>query len=181
MQKFPDSIIRSMHQSGAMTTCVPVQFEGDGWESAVFFELGGKQCQDDRKTLANASNPLPISLEAELIEHASASVVMLRFEVMTNLVDPLAGEVLIVPGLGDIQFDTLKLLSKQQNLRFYFSDEIYNVIHSQQIILGEQERKGYGQILEEVISKDALIRLTGKYNAMSALSEIVGHYDVRTV
>ncbi len=84
MKKFPDSIIRSMQQSGAMTTCVPVQFTGDVWESAVFFELGGEQCQHDRQILVDAQNPLPISLEAELIEHASASVVMLRFEIMTN-------------------------------------------------------------------------------------------------
>jgi len=168
-----------MQQSGAMTTCVPVQFFGNVWEAAVFFELGGEQCQDDRTTLISATKPLPISLEAELIEHASASVVMLRFEVMTNQEDPLAGEVLIVPGLGEIQFDTLKHLSEQQNLRFYFSDETYKVIHSQQIMLSDRERQGYGHILEEVISKDALIRLTGKYNAMSALSEIVGLYDVR--
>ncbi len=180
MHKFPDSIIRSMQQSGAMITCVPVQFDGGIWESAVFFELGGDECQHDREILSASDKAIPVTLEAELIEHNSASVVMLRFEVLTDVENPLAGEVLIVPGLGDIQFETLKHLSEQQNLRFYFSDDYYNVIHSQQILLSDQERGGYAQILEQVISHDALIRLTGKYNAMSALSEIVGHYDIRT-
>ena len=169
-----------MQQSGAMTTCVPVEFSDGSCESTVFFELGGDECEFDRLILSKASSPLGINLEAELIEHARASVVMLRFEILTQPEDPLAGEVLIVPGLGDVQFDTLKFLGSQQYLKFYFSDDRYNVIHSQQLVLSDQERQGYAQILEEVISHDALIRLTGKYDAMAALSEIVDHYDVRT-
>ncbi len=179
MDSFPQAIIRSMQQSGAMTTCVPVEFGADGWESAVFFELGGDKCEVDRLILTEAFEALPISLEAELIDHTHAGVVMLRFEVMTNPDDPLAGEVLIVPGLGDVQFDTLKHLSQQNNLRFYFADETYKIIHSQQLRLSDQERRGYGQILEQAISHDALIRLTGKYDAMAALSEVVSHYDLR--
>ena len=179
MQKFPDSIIRSMQQSGATTTCVSVSFSDQSFESAVFFELGGDECLYDRKVLSETKQPFAVNLEAELIEHAQAGVVMLRFEVLTKAHDPLAGEVLIVPGLGDIQFDTLKNLGKQQQLRFYFSDENYQIIHSQQVLLSDHERRGFAQILEEVINHDALIRLTGKYDAMAALKEIVDHYDVR--
>ena len=168
-----------MHQSGAMTTCVPVEFDDGSFESTVFFELSGAECEFDRQVLSNTKSPLGINLEAELIEHPKASVVMLRFEILTQAEDPLVGEVLIVPGLGAVQFDTLKYLSSQHYLKFYFSDERYNVIHSQQLVLSDQERQGYAQILEEVISHDALIRLTGKYDAMAALSEIVDHYDVR--
>ena len=180
MQKFPDSIINSMLQSGAMTTCVPLEFDDGSFESTVFFELSGDECEFDRLILSKSTSPFGINLEAELIEHASASVVMLRFEIMTQPDDPFVGEVLIVPGLGDIQFDTLKYLSTQQNLKFYFSDDRFNVIHSQQLLLSDRERQGYSQILEEVISHDALIRLTGKYDAMAALSEIVDHYEIRT-
>lgn len=180
MQKFPDSIIKSMQQSGAMTTCVPVEFSDGSWESTVFFELSGDECELDRRILKQTGSPLGINLEAELIEHARASVVMLRFEILTQTDDPLAGEVLVVPGLGDVQFDTLKCLGSQRYLKFYFSDDMYNVIHSQQLVLSDQERQGYAQILEEVISHDALIRLTGKYDAMAALSEIVDHYEIRT-
>ena len=169
-----------MHQSGAMTTCVPLEFDNGSYESTVFFELGGEECEIDRVLLSKATSPLPINLEAELIEHANASVVMLRFEIVTKLDDPLAGEVLIVPGLGDVQFETLRCLSTQANLKFYFSDDRYHVIHSQQLVLSDRERQGYAKILEEVIRHDALIRLTGKYDAMEALREIVDHYDIRT-
>lgn len=179
MQKFPGSIINSMQKSGAAVTCVPVELGDGNYESAVFFELSGDECEFDRSILRNTLSPLAISLEAEIIEHARASVVMLRFEIHTQPDDPLAGEVLVVPGMGDVQFDTLQFLSRQQCLRFYFSDAYYNVIHSQQLLLSDQERQGYAQILEQVIRHDALIRLTGKYDAMTALSEIVEHYDVR--
>lgn len=162
-----------------MTTCVPVEFDDGSYESTVYFDLGGEECGFDRMVLGKATSPLAVNLEAELIEHAKASVVMLRFEIVTKSGDPLAGEVLIVPGLGDVQFDTLKCLSTQRNLKFYFSDENYNVIHSQQLVLSDQERRGYAQILDQVISHDALIRLTGKYDAMAALREIVDLYDVR--
>ena len=180
MQKFPVSIIKSMQQSGALTTCVPVEFSDGRLESTVFFELSGDECEFDRQILKKTRSPLGIKLEAELIEHARASVVMLRFEILTHADDPLAGEVLLVPGLGNVQFDTLKYLGSQQYLKFYFSDDEHNVIHSQQLVLSDQERQGYAQILEEVISHDALIRLTGKYDAMAALSEIVDHYELRT-
>lgn len=179
MHKFPDSIIKSMLQSGAMTTCVPLRFDNGSYESAVFFELGGDECQSDRAILGKSTSPLAIKLEAETIGHEKAGVVMLRFEILTKPDDPLAGEVLIVPGLGDVQFDTLRCLTTQDNLKFYFSDERFRVIHSQQLVLSDRERQGYSQILEEVISHDALIRLTGKYDAMAALTEIVDHYDVR--
>lgn len=180
MDRFPPAIVISMRQTGAMCTCVPVQYSDDSWESTVFFEVGGPECKADRRVLRRAQQPLPIGIEAEVIKHDHASVVMLRFEVMTDQQNPLAGEVLLAPGLGNVQFETLKLLGEQRNLRFYFADSAFNVIYSQQLPLNHQERDGYSRILEEVVSNDALIRLTGKYDAMAALSNVVSLYDVRT-
>ena len=176
MDRFPSSIIKSMRASRAMTTCVPVQFDGQDWESAVFFELGGKPCADDRQVLAQRSKPVPIALEADLIENQTAAVVMLRFEVMTREDNPLAGEVLVAPGLGNIQFETLTHLGKQPSLGFYFSDANYRVIFSQRIVLRDQERAGYRGLLEDAVAHDAVIRLTGRYDAKAALKEITSHY-----
>lgn len=164
---------------GAMTTCVPVQMDGGAWQSAVFFELGGKQCAADRQTLQQSSGRLAISLEGDVIECATASVVMLRFEIMTNQQSPLVGEVLVAPGMGNVQFETLDNLTRQQSLGFYFSDAKYKVIYSQQILLGEQERMGYKSLLDDAVSHDAVIRLAGKYDAMKALKEVVGNYAKR--
>ena len=168
-----------MRQSGAMTTCVPLQFDNGVWESAVFFELGGKQCKDDRRALRKTKNPLPISIEGDLIKHTNASVIMLRFEVMTSMENPLVGEVLLAPGMGDVQFETINHLTNQTHLKFYFGDSAYYVLYSQQIVLAEEIRQGYRELLEEAVSNDALIRLTGKYDAMAALHEVVDHYEVK--
>ncbi len=163
-----------------MTTCVPVQFDQGNWETAVFFEVGGKHCSDDRKILRKTCSPLPVSIEADLINHANASVVTLRFEVMTRHDNPLVGEVLLAPGIGDTQFDTLKNLSSQHNMRWYFGDGTYNVIHSQQTTLCEHERQGYESILQDAVRHDAVVRLTGRYDAKRAFSEIVSHYAYRS-
>ena len=53
------------------------------------------------------------------------------------------------------------------------------VIHAQQTVLYEHERKGYAELLQEAVSHDALLRLTGRYSAQSALREIVSHYARR--
>lgn len=169
-----------MKKNGAMTTCIPVQFDQGNWETAVFFEVGGKLCKADRKILREARTPIPVSVEADLINHASASVVTLRFEVMTNDDNPLVGEVLLAPGIGDTQFDTLKNLTHQRNMRWYFGDGAYNVIHSQQTTLYEHERQGYDSILQDAIKHDAVIRLTGRYDAQGAFNEIVSHYAYKS-
>jgi len=168
-----------MRNSGAMTTCVPVQYDHGGWESAVFFEVGGKQCKDDRHLLRNTRSPLPVTIEGDVINHANGSIVMLRFEVLTAKDDPLAGEVLLAPGLGQSQFDTLKLLSEQSQLRWYFSDASYAVIHSQQTPLFDHERQGFADILSDAVNHDALLRLTGKYNATNAIQEVCSNYAFR--
>ncbi len=168
-----------MRGSGAMTTCVPVRLDQSDWQSAVFFELGGVECKQDRNILSQSNQTFPISLEADLIESATASVVMLRFEIMTNGDNPLAGEVLVVPGMGSVQFDTMKNLTEQQSLGFFFSDGGYNLIHSQQLLLQDRERQGYKEILEQAVSHDAVIRLTGRYNGIAGLKEVVANYAKR--
>jgi len=180
MDKFPLPVATGMRNNGAMTTCVPVQFDNGIWESAVFFDVGGKACKDDRQALRKTQTPVPISVEADIINHTNASVIMLRFEVFTRANNPLIGEVLLTPGLGDIQFDTVKHFTEQRNIRWYFGDSAYSVIHSQQTPLHDHERTGYGELLQEAISHDALVRLTGKYDALAALNEIVSHYEFRS-
>ena len=162
-----------------MTTCVPVQLDQGEWRSAVFFELGGKECKEDRCLLHAARQPLPVSLEADLIECASAAVVMLRFEILTRAESPLAGEVLVAPGLGNIHFETISNLTRQQVLDFFFGDGVYSVIYAQQVLLQDRERQGYQSILDDAIRHDAMIRLTGRYDAMTALKEVIGNYAKR--
>jgi hypothetical protein len=179
MDRFPQPIAQGMRNNGAMTTCVPVQFDNGVWESAVFFEVGGKECKDDRRCLRKTRTALPVTIETDLISHANGSIVVLRFEVETQKANPLVGEVLLVPGLGDTQFDTLKNLTEQKQIRWYFGDAAYEVIHSQQTGLFDHERQGYADVLQEAVNHDAMLRLTGKYNATSAIEEVCSNYAYR--
>ncbi len=176
LQELPPEIIRSMRSCGVMTTCLPVRLDGGQWESAVFFGLAGPECRKDRQILKNSQQPLPVSLEADMIECRSAAVVMLRFEVSTRPADPLAGEVLLTPGQGEVQFQTLENLATQPYLRIFFADGHYRVIYSQQLRLGEQERAGYRSVLEDAVNHDAMIRLTGRYDPAAAIREVTRHY-----
>ncbi len=165
-----------MRSGGVMTTCLPVRLDHGTWETAVFFGLGGPECREDRRILGKCRAPVPVALEADVIECASAAVVMLRFEVATRPEDPLAGEVLLTPGLGRLQFRTLENLVEQQHLRFFFADGKFRVIHSQQLQLGQRERDGYRSILGDAVKHDAMIRLTGRYDADAAMREVTSHY-----
>ncbi len=168
-----------MKKSGAMTTCSMVQFDHGNWEAAVFFEVGGKECSKDRRILKRSQSPFDVVIEADLIEHTSACIYILRFEVMTDPENPLVGEVLLAPGLGGTHFDVLDNLTRQENLRLFFGDGAYRVMFSQQIGLMDQERAGINELLNSAVSHDALIRVTGRYDASCAMSEIVEHYAYR--
>jgi hypothetical protein len=159
-----------------MTTCLPVRLDHGDWESAVFFDLGGSECVRDRQVLEAGDGPCPIGLEADVIECATAAIVMLRFEVATRAGDPLAGEVLLTPGVGDVQFETLRNLTEQNHLRFFFGDEEHRVIHSQQLSLGERKHGGYRGILQDAVRHDAMVRLSGRYDAEAAMREVTRHY-----
>ena len=89
------------------------------------------------------------------------------------------GEVLVAPGIGEIQFQTVQNLTRQNSLDFYFADGEYNVIHSQQVQLVDPVRQGYKEILDDAISHDAVIRLTGRYNGVAAMKEVVANYATR--
>ena len=153
--------------------------DDSNWRTAVFFELGGDECASDRKRLSETDSPLPVNLEGDVIETAAGALVMLRFEILTDPENPLAGEVLVAPGMGNSQFETLQYLGQQQALDFYFSDAKYRVIHSQQLALGEPERAGYRGLLEDAVSHDAVVRLTGRYDAKKAYKEVVANYANR--
>jgi len=171
-----------MSANGAAATCVPVQIDGaptDPWEAAVFFAVGGPESKEDRRVLRKNDGSIPIGIEADLIEHGSAAVVVLRFEVHTRPDDPLAAEILLAPGNTDGHFDTCKLLTQQSRLVCFFADEAGWIIRTHQIPLQLEHRNVFGEILDDATAHDALIRMTARYDATAALSEVASHYEIR--
>ena len=170
-----------MDYTGSCVTCIPVQFDSGNWESAIFFQVGGSESKQDRRILTRTQNSVPVTIETDVIKHSSAAVIVIRVEILTDEFDPLAGEILLTPGETETHFETIRLLTAQPVLRWFFSDGAYWVIHNQQNQLGAAEHAAFKENLDEATQHDALIRLTGKYDVESALREVVSHYEIRSV
>ena len=170
-----------MDYTGSCVTCIPVKFDSGDWESAIFFQVGGSESKQDRRTISRTKQSLPVAIETDVIKHNSAAVIVIRLEILTSESSPLAGEILLTPGETESHFETIKLLTSQPIIRWFFSDGAYWVIHSQQNQLGPNEHAEFKNVMDEATQHDAMIRLTGKYDVESALREVVSHYEFRAV
>ncbi|MGI9305519.1 MAG: hypothetical protein ACR2RB_22865 [Gammaproteobacteria bacterium] len=178
MKRFPASVRRAMREIDAAATCVPVQLDGGDWETAMFVKLAGSESQRDLEVLKRGAR-LPLGLEADLIENESAAVVVIRVEVHTVPDDPMALEILLTPGAVTGHFETLKSLTRQDRLCWFFSDDGFGVIHSQQHAWSREQQSGMESILLDAVKHDAVIRMTGRYDAQTALGAIVSLYEPR--
>lgn len=179
-QTFPASVIEMMSSGGSTVTCLPVKLEEDDeWQSAVFFRLGGQESQADIELLNSRQSALTVGIETDLIEHANATVVLLRLQVFTQIDNPLVGEVLITPGGAETHYEILTLLSKQQTLTWFLSDQEFRIIHQQRQPLTDEWRAEFLDLRDEAFKRDTMIRLSGKYNAQTAFAEMVSHYALR--
>ncbi len=165
--------------SGAAATCVPVQIDGETWETALFFQLAGPECRTDRNILRKAVSPLPVGMESDLIETESASVVLLRPEIHTQPDDPLVAEILLTPGENTTHFEALKLLCTQRRLCWFFGDQAHWLVHAQLHPLADEQRIGFEALLGDAVKHDAMVRMTSRYDANAALSQVVQKYELR--
>jgi len=179
VQRFPAAVRNAMQASGAAATCVPVQLDGEQWETAFFFHVAGPECKEDRRLMRKAGAPLQVGLETDLIETEFAAVVMIRPEVYTKENDPLTCEILLTPGEGGVHFDALKLLGTQTRICWFFGDQAYWLVHSQQLPLDDEHRAGFDGLLRDALKHDTMVRMTGRYDSQAALGEIVRHYELR--
>lgn len=179
MKRFPRVVREAMQQGGSAATCVPVELDEGGWQAALFLQLAGPECKADRRIISRSGGPLPVGIEADLIKAEHASVVTLRAEVHTRIDDPMVSEILMTPGVGSSHFEALKLLTVQPRLCWFFGDEKYWLLHSQSHPLASQQRSGFAELLEEAVGHDAVVRLTGRYDAGAALTAIASQYELR--
>ncbi len=182
MDKFPQSVIDMMNQGGSTVTCLPVQLDTESeqaWQSAFFFRLGGQESQRDIRLLKKATGPFAVGIETDIIEHANATVVLLRLQVFTQKENPLIGEVLLTPGGAETHYELLGLLGEQQTLTWFFSDQNYQVIHQQRQPLSKEWQEEFLALRSEAFKRDSIIRLAGKYSAQTAFAEVVSNYALR--
>jgi hypothetical protein len=179
MNRFPADVRKNMAATGAAATCVPVKLDGEDWEAAVFMHLTGPESKEDRRLLRKAKGSVPLGIETDLIENAHAAVVVLRVEVYTVEEDPLVGEILFTPGEVVGHFETLRLLSRQHRLCWFFGSRDYEILHSQQHPLEDEQHAGFDDLIRDAVRHDSLIRCSGKYDAHAALAEVVSNYELR--
>lgn len=178
MKRFPKTVRDAMSKSGAAATCLPVQLDGREWETALFVQVSGAECKDDRRAMRRCAGALAVSVETDLVEHEHAAVIVLRLEIFTREDDPLAAEILLTPGDSDTHFESLKLLSSQARLCWFFGDQSYWAVFSQAHPLAAAAHQEFDALLRDALRHDTLVRMTGRYDAQAALSHIVSHYEL---
>jgi hypothetical protein len=140
----------------------------------------GAECEKDRIILANTALPVPLGFEADVLELDSAAVVVLRLEAHAVPEDPLAAEILLTPGAVSGHFESLKLLSCQVSLTWFFGDDDFRLLYAQTHALRDGQRQGFAELLREAAAHDALVRCTRRYDAKAALTQIASHYEIRS-
>ena len=179
MDKFPKSVRRAINSTGTAASCMPVKLDGGEWETALFIHLAGNESAQDRWVLSRDTRPVPVGVEGDMIETDHGAIIVLRLEVYTFTDDPLAVEILFTPGGVAGHFQTLRELTRQPRLCWFFGDDAFRVIHSQQHPLTQQQRDGFNELMLEAVRHDAVTRCTGRYDAKAALTSVVTHYDLR--
>jgi len=167
-----------MATTGGCVTCLPVQLDNGDWESAIFFSVAGRESERDLQTLASLRT-VPFALDTDIIRHQNAGVAVIRLEVLVNEDDPLVGEILLLPGGNAQHFETLQLLSRQPRLGCFIGDQSYRTVLSQHVLLGENEHREFKSLLDDVVQHDAVVRMTGRYDAGAAFAEITSNYAHR--
>lgn len=160
-ERFPDEVIVMLHTANITLSCVPIQMDHDKWQAAVFFVLSA-----DAKCLNNGkleSGPFAVEIDADLHEHEKGTIIEIGVDISTP-VENSKGTMLFLTGHSPSHFDTLKLLSEQADLPLFIGDEYCNVLYRQRIPLTESMRKGFKQLLDEAVGRDAVIRMTGHYD-----------------
>ena len=170
-RRFPDEVVVALHEAGVTLGCLPVRIDDGDWRAALFLVVPEHaECLSIDPTLSGA--PYAVVLDADLHEHASASVIELGIELRTPGV-PLAGSVLFLSGHVPAHFETLSLLASQPDLPLFVGDAYCRQLASQRIPLGDAERGMLRTLLDEAVARDAVIRLTGRYDADAAFDDVL--------
>lgn len=167
--RFPDAVTVALHESGVTVTCLPVDFGDGSWQAAIYYVL-----PPDSHCLAAGeaiSGPFSVSVDADLHEHAHGTVIELAIEIAVPP-DPLIGVMLFLTGHSSAQFDTLSLLANQSDIPLFIGDAYCHILWQQRIPLAVAHRQVLREILDEAVGRDALIRLSGHYDAERAFADV---------
>jgi len=171
----------AMHEAAVTATCLPVQLDDGDWCAALFvIAPGGSAClRTGADGVARVSGgPFAVQFEADLHEHEHGTVFELDVQVRTPI-EPLDASLLFVTGHASAHFEALELLVASQQLSLFIGDEYCRVLWQQRVPVSEAHRAGMRSLLDEAVRRDAVIRLTGRYDPEAAFGD--AHRRLRTV
>ncbi len=166
--KFPDEVIVALHETQLTLSCIPVQIDHQNWQAALFYVLApDAPCLGKGKLMGG---PFAVGIEADTVEHENATLVEIGIDISVP-VEPLRGTLLFLTGHSTPHHTALKLLTQQEDLPLFLGDEHCNLLFQQRIPLSEAHRDGFKELLDEAISRDAVIRMTGRYDPDAAFAD----------
>lgn len=160
----------ALHHANVTVSCMPVQIDNEDWQAALFYVLSA-----NAPCLAGgelAPGPFAVEFDADLHEHANGSLIEIGIEIATP-VEKSCGTLLFITGHSTGHFETVKLLSTQTDLPLFIGDEYCNVLYQQRIVISDAMRAGFRQLLDEALGRDAVIRMTGHYDADKVFTDVV--------
>ena len=173
--RFPDDVVVALHHAGVTVSCVPVQIDNEQWQAAVFYVLAADAPCLGKGRLA--PGPFAVEIDAELHEHANGSLIEIGIDIATPVAHSV-GTLLFITGHSPDHFETVKLLTSQSDLPLFIGDEFCNVLYQQRITLSDAMHAGFKQLLDEALARDAVIRMTGRYDPDVVFTDVVNSLNL---
>lgn len=160
-QKFPDGVIVALHEASITATCMPIKLDGGSWQAAFFYVLSpDAACLTGGKL---RGGPFAVAMDADLHEHDNGTMIEIGIEIVTPI-EPSSGVMLFLTGHTSTHFDALTLLSEQDDIPLFIGDQFCNTLWQQRVPVNEAFRHGMMSLINEAVTRDAVIRMTDRYD-----------------
>ncbi len=169
-QKFPDEVIVALHEAHITATCMPIQMDGADWQAAFFYVLA-----PDAACLSEGSlpgGPFTVALDADLHEHDNGTMIEIGVEIVTPI-EPCKGVMLFLTGHTSTHFDALQLLSEQSDIPLFIGDQFCTTLSQQRIPIDDSFRLGITALINEAVTRDAVIRMTDRYDPDAVFADTI--------
>ena len=169
-ERFPDDVVVLLHNANVTVSCVPIQLDDGNWQAAIFFVLpADAPCLTGGRLLGG---PYAVEFDADLHEHEKGTLIEIGLQIVTPI-EPSRGTLLFITGHSPSHFETLKLITQQDELPLFIGDEYCRVLYKQRVPVSEPMRLGFSQLLDEAVGRDAIIRMTGHYDPDRVFTDVV--------
>lgn len=175
-ERFPDDVIVLLHEADITVSCVPIQLDDGDWQAALFFVLpANAPCLKTGRLLGG---PYTVEFDADVHEHEKGTLIEVGLEIITPI-EPSRGTLLFLTGHSPSHFESLKLISEQDEIPLFIGDEYCRVLFKQRVPVSRAMQQGFRQLLDQAVARDALIRLTGHYDPEQVFNDVLASLNLQ--